>query len=118
MAKNEAKPATEKTKIVTVAPLPVAKKAEKKTKNGIAQQPNMTPLQSSGSAKSTIENRKSKIAIVDPSTARNAPVPTSPDKFALIIGNTDSRFEGGKLPYAADDAQLIRETLTASAGYA
>lgn len=44
-------------------------------------------------------------------------VPTAPDKYALIVGNSESKIEGGKLPFAADDAQLIRQTLITKAGY-
>jgi hypothetical protein len=45
-------------------------------------------------------------------------VPTIPSKFALIIGNSESRVANGAVPFAADDAQVIRESLLANAGYA
>ena len=56
------------------------------------------------------------IEIIDPNT-RKAPVAPMADKFAFIVGNTDSRIEDAKLPYAGDDADLIRQTLITHAGY-
>jgi hypothetical protein len=44
-------------------------------------------------------------------------VPPVPDKFALIIGNSESRIADGGLPFASDDAQSLREALVVSAGY-
>jgi len=46
------------------------------------------------------------------------PVAVVPNKFALIIGNSDSKFTDLKLPFASDDAQLLREALVTHAGYA
>jgi hypothetical protein len=43
-----------------------------------------------------------------------APVP---DKFALIIGNSESKMEGGAVPFAAEDAQVMRQSLINNAGY-
>lgn len=45
-------------------------------------------------------------------------VPTLGNKYALIIGNSESRLPGGGIPFAADDAQRIRQALIMSAGYA
>lgn len=45
-------------------------------------------------------------------------VPVVPTKFALIIGNSESRIQGAAVPYGADDAQLMRETLVTHCGYA
>ncbi|MBC8065242.1 MAG: caspase family protein [Chlorobia bacterium] len=45
------------------------------------------------------------------------PVPVIETKFALIIGNGDSRMKDMALPFAADDAQQLREALVANAGY-
>lgn len=38
-------------------------------------------------------------------------------KYALIIGNSESKIEGGSVPFASDDAQIVRQTLVSSAGY-
>jgi hypothetical protein len=38
-------------------------------------------------------------------------------KFALVIGNGESRLPGGGVAYAADDAQRVREALLMNAGY-
>ncbi len=43
-----------------------------------------------------------------------APVPT---KFALIVGNAQSRLTDGVVPFAEDDARRVRESLIANAGY-
>lgn len=45
------------------------------------------------------------------------PVNSLPNKYALIIGNGDSQMKDLALPYAADDAQQLREALVNSAGY-
>ncbi|MBI5705766.1 MAG: caspase family protein [Armatimonadetes bacterium] len=45
-------------------------------------------------------------------------VPTVLNKFALLIGNTESRLEGAKIPFASEDSMLVRESLVTSAGYA
>ncbi|RYG34290.1 caspase family protein [bacterium] len=45
-------------------------------------------------------------------------VPILPNKYALIIGNRESRLPGGNLEYAEDDAIRIRESLQNYAGYA
>ena len=61
-----------------------------------------------------------------PANSRPGTVPTAPivgpvaslnNKYALIIGNSDSRFGDLKISFAADDAQLLRESLVANAGY-
>jgi len=94
----------------------VAKKTEPKPlahtagKNSVTES---SPVQSKVGQK----NAATKIEIVDPSTRLTTPVSVVPDKFALIIGNADSRIEGAALPYAPDDSQLIRDTLINSAGY-
>jgi hypothetical protein len=44
------------------------------------------------------------------------PMAPSVPKFALIIGNSESKLPGG-VPFAADDAQTIRDGLIASGGY-
>lgn len=51
-------------------------------------------------------------------SATGARVPTLPTKFALIIGNSESKLANYGINYGADDAQLIRESLLANAGYA
>jgi hypothetical protein len=38
-------------------------------------------------------------------------------KYALIIGNSESRIPNAGLPFAGDDAQSIRDNIIASAGY-
>lgn len=45
------------------------------------------------------------------------PVPQNPNKFALLIGNSDTRIQDQAVPFASDDAQRMRETLINSAGY-
>lgn len=45
------------------------------------------------------------------------PVSSVATKYALIIGNGDSKMKDLALPYAADDAQQLREALMTSAGY-
>jgi hypothetical protein len=47
-----------------------------------------------------------------------ARVPTLANKFALIIGNSESRLQSGAIPFAMNDAQALRESLLANAGYA
>lgn len=51
-----------------------------------------------------------------PSLGGRLPVITS--KFALIIGNAESRMSDGALPFAGENAMLIREALVTNAGYA
>lgn len=46
--------------------------------------------------------------------ARVAVVPT---KYALIIGNSETRLESLGVPFASDDAQFVRESLMTNAGY-
>lgn len=45
-------------------------------------------------------------------------VPVMPSKFALVIGNSESKMDGGQLPFASDDAQAVRKALVDNAGYA
>jgi len=45
-------------------------------------------------------------------------VMTIATKFALIIGNSESRLSSVAVPFASDDAQAVREALLANAGYA
>jgi len=40
-----------------------------------------------------------------------------PTKFALIVGNSESRLPGGAIAHAAEDAQRIRDVVVGSAGY-
>ncbi len=44
-------------------------------------------------------------------------VATIANKYALIIGNSESRLAGGAVPFAADDSQKLRESLMTNAGY-
>ncbi len=44
-------------------------------------------------------------------------VPPIATKYALIVGNSESRIQGLELPFASDDAQMIREALLTNAGY-
>lgn len=44
-------------------------------------------------------------------------VPAVATKFALLIGNGESRIPNGNLPYAATNVMAIRESLTMNAGY-
>lgn len=39
------------------------------------------------------------------------------DKFALIVGNTESKIAGESIPFAADDAAVIADSLKTHAGY-
>lgn len=52
--------------------------------------------------------------MISSSGARVAVIPT---KFALIIGNGESRLESLAVPFAGDDAQYVRESLMTNAGY-
>ncbi|MFZ4508898.1 MAG: tetratricopeptide repeat protein [Fimbriimonas sp.] len=45
------------------------------------------------------------------------PIVALQDKFALVIGNSESRLPDGKIPFAGDDAQRIRQALLDHAGY-
>ena len=45
------------------------------------------------------------------------PVPQNPNKFALLIGNSETRMPDGQIPFAGDDAQKMRESLVNDAGY-
>ncbi|RYG44821.1 caspase family protein, partial [bacterium] len=45
-------------------------------------------------------------------------VPILANKYALIIGNRESRLPGGGIEYAEDDAMKVREALQNYAGYA
>jgi hypothetical protein len=38
-------------------------------------------------------------------------------KYALIIGNSESQGRGGELPFAAEDAHRVRDSLVLNAGY-
>jgi len=55
---------------------------------------------------------------VQPSVPLTGTIPFVPTKFALVIGQSESRISGGAIPHAADDAAIIREALNAHAGYA
>ena len=44
-------------------------------------------------------------------------VPTIATKYALIISNGDNRLPGLQMPHAVDDATILKESLSASAGY-
>ena len=44
-------------------------------------------------------------------------VPSLPNKFALIISNADNKLPGLQLTHAIDDAAVMKETLSTSAGY-
>jgi hypothetical protein len=46
-----------------------------------------------------------------------AGVPQLESKFALVIGNSESRMPEGNIPFASDDAQKVREALQSYAGY-
>jgi len=52
--------------------------------------------------------------VINPLVGPVAPVPS---KYALIIGNGDSKIKDLALPFAADDAQAMREALVTNAGY-
>lgn len=44
-------------------------------------------------------------------------VPPIATKYALIVGNSESKLEGLGVPFSADDAQVMREALILNAGY-
>lgn len=46
------------------------------------------------------------------------PVAVSPNKYALIIGNSDAKSEDLKLSYAVEDAERVKGALVDHAGYA
>lgn len=47
-----------------------------------------------------------------------AKVPIVTTKYALVIGNSEGRISGTSVPFAGEDAMLVREALVNSAGYA
>lgn len=51
------------------------------------------------------------------SSISTGPVATVDTKFALVIGNSDSALEDLKVPFAASDADLMRDALVTTAGY-
>lgn len=61
-----------------------------------------------------IPNNSTPGAKLNPLVGPVSPIAT---KYALIIGNGDSQIKELALPYAADDAQQLREALNVNAGY-
>ncbi len=61
------------------------------------------------------------VTTVSPNTANGNPltgrVAAQANKFALVIGNSESAIPDGKLEFAAADAMLVREALVETAGY-
>lgn len=47
----------------------------------------------------------------------SGPVVALPTKFALVVGQSQSRISGGLVPYGASDAQRVRDALVSFAGY-
>jgi hypothetical protein len=56
-------------------------------------------------------------AQVKVSAKSDTTVPGIPTKYALIIGNSESKMDGGAMPFAGDDAQMVRQALVENAGY-
>ncbi|MBV6459689.1 MAG: hypothetical protein HONBIEJF_02841 [Fimbriimonadaceae bacterium] len=52
-----------------------------------------------------------------PTTSIAGKVPPVATKYALLIGNSESRAGDGNLPFAATNVMAIRESLTMNAGY-
>ncbi len=52
-----------------------------------------------------------------PIKAGSVPLAPVPTKYALIIGNSETKLPDAAVPFAADDAQTIRDGLVTSAGY-
>ena len=52
-----------------------------------------------------------------PVTAIAGIVPVLPNKFALIIGNSETQMGSGAVPFASSDAMLVRDALVQNAGY-
>lgn len=44
-------------------------------------------------------------------------VASVPTKFALVIGNSETKLAGLQIPFASEDAQLIRQSLVSNGGY-
>jgi len=74
-----------------------------KSNNPAANNTNTTKVNSNGTGPS-----------LNPLVGPVSPIAT---KYALIIGNSDSKMKDLALPFAGDDAQKIRETLVTNAGY-
>jgi len=53
----------------------------------------------------------------NPTTSIAGKVPPVATKYALLIGNSESRVTEGSLPFAATNVMAIRESLTMNAGY-
>jgi len=102
--------ATAQTSQQAPAPKPKGRHKGKQTTGDDA-----TPLAFTGVA--PIEVKK----IEHPTTLKTAnttfAVPTIDTKYALIIGNSHSKMDGGEMSFAGDDAQLMRQSLVQSAGY-
>jgi hypothetical protein len=50
-------------------------------------------------------------------TTQAGPVATRDDKFALVIGNSETKIEELKVEFAASDAEAVKKSLTEHAGY-
>ncbi len=44
-------------------------------------------------------------------------IPSLPNKFALVIGNSESAMADARLPFAATDAMMVRDALVMNAGF-
>lgn len=56
-------------------------------------------------------------ALTGAGAALLGPVPQDPNKFALLIGNTEGKIPDELVPFSADDAQKLRQGLELNAGY-
>ena len=88
----------------------------------------MTPeeLSSMGTGVTTANGNGSIVGVVDASQLTKITtnpaipgslVPTVATKYALIISNGDNKLPGQQLTHAVDDASMLKETLSNSAGY-
>jgi hypothetical protein len=96
-----------------------------KVDNGPMTPEELSAINGSGSANTTTGNG-GVISVVDagkmsdfannPSTPGTL-VPVIATKYALIISNGDNKLPGMQLPHAVDDANVLKDTLSVSAGY-
>lgn len=79
--------------------------------------PGSNPVPTKGSEPTYQAGKQPEVGTPAPATAFLGPVAQNPTKFALLIGNSQGRATGAQLPFAADDAQALRQALVNNAGY-
>lgn len=85
---------------------PAAPKPARNPNNNPATNPSLAPIVKAGE-----ENDLTRMT-------SNTPVAAIPNKFALVIGNSESRLDEAAPSFGSSDALLFRESLVQFAGYA